>query len=575
MKAHGNSCEFFTLTFADGFSDDTSVAVLEKTDVPNSGNWPKGYESPLATLHFHKTITSNNVEHKGIHPIEALDSHRQNLAVLTNHALEHLPNTNMKASRTKTLILQSGLTVGLQKRKPDFVTVTRGPGNRSNLSCGLDLAKGLSVAWQVPLLAVHHMQAHALTPRLAWAVKPNSLTREQKLPKPEFPFLSLLVSGGHTILLHSTGLTEHAVMASTMDTAVGEALDKIGRLVLPADRLAEVTDTAYAKHLTQYAFKEAAEYSSYQVAEKRGDEMNKMPNKFGWTVQTPYADTKELAFSFSGIASRIQALFEERQAAVEGGISDEERILFARTALGTAFEHLASRTIIAIDRTVKAIEALPKRPGKEQKLRTLVVSGGVAANDFLRYVLREMLDSRGFESIEIVTPPIHLCTDNAAMIGWCGIEMYEAGWRSSLSVAPLRNWSMGTDSDGQSAIVNVPGWTKARTRSAVDEWLEQGMSQRQTKKKSEAMRLRRLNNFNRISQKIQLAKNQSGKAGEAAETPKAGSRAERDASQVHLGPEIDYGPVNVKVSGQVFPRNEFGNINGILRKNGTPLGGST
>src|SRR6266516_7622651 len=140
--------------FADGSSDDTSIAILEKTEVPHANNWPRGYKSPAATLRFHKTITSNNVAHNGVHPIEALHSHRQNLAVLTNHALEHLPNTTMKTSRSKSLILQSGRTVGLQKRKPDFVTVTRGPGNRGNLSCGLDLAKGLSVAWQVPRLAV-------------------------------------------------------------------------------------------------------------------------------------------------------------------------------------------------------------------------------------------------------------------------------------------------------------------------------------------------------------------------------------------------------------------------------------
>ena len=227
------------------------------------------------------------------------------------------------------------------------------------------------------------------------------------------------------MLLHSTALTEHAVLASTMDTAIGEALDKVGRMVLPANRLADVTDTAYAKHLTQYAFKDAAEYSTYELPKKRSDEIRKKPNKFGWAVQTPFAETKELAFSFSGIASRIQALFEERQAAVEGGISDEERILFARTALGTAFEHLASRTIIAIEKTIEEYKDLANLPIRNPNLRTLVVSGGVAANDFLRHVLREMFNSRGLDSIEIVSPPVQLCTDNAAMIGWCGIEMYE------------------------------------------------------------------------------------------------------------------------------------------------------
>lgn len=560
LKALGTTRGFFNLILADGFSDDTSVAVLEKTDIPHAGNWPKNYESPVAVLHFHQTITSNNVEHKGIHPIEALDSHRQNLAVLANHALEHLPSTNMKTSRSQSLILQSGLIMGLQKRKPDFVTVTRGPGNRSNLACGLDLAKGLSVAWQVPLLAVHHMQAHALTPRLAWAMKPDSFTAEQKPLKPEFPFLSLLVSGGHTMLLHSTALTQHTILASTMDTAIGQALDKIGRLVVPADQLAKVADTAYAKHLTNYAFKDDTEYAVYELPKQRRDEISKQPNKFGWAIQAPFADTRELAFSFSGIASRIQALFEERQAAVEGGISEEERVLFARTALGTAFEHLASRIIIAIDGIVNAHEHETEPSGKKQNLQTLVVSGGVAANGFLRHVLRNMLDSRGFTWIEIVNPPVELCTDNAAMIGWCGIEMYEEGWRSSLTVDPLRNWSMDTDSDGLGGIVGVPGWAKVGERPTVDEWFGHDILQKQIQEQiQQRKKLRKL-------RKLQLETYLNAKHEKAAVEGSQTSRpAEREVSKGHLGPEIHRGPAKTKTGKDMFPQNEFANMKGIVR----------
>jgi N6-L-threonylcarbamoyladenine synthase len=319
------------------------------------------------------------------------------------------------------------------------------------------------------------------------------------------------------MLLHSTALTEHAILASTMDTAIGEALDKIGRMVLPAHRLAEITDTAYAKHLTQYAFKDAAEYSAYELPKKRGDEIRKKPNKFGWAVQSPFAETKELAFSFSGIASRIQALFEERQAAVEGGVSDEERILFARTALGTAFEHLASRTIIAIERVIEEHTDSPHLLIRKPKLRTLVVSGGVAANDFLRHVLREMLNSRGLDLIEIVSPPVQLCTDNAAMIGWCGIEMYEEGWRSSLAVDPLRTWSMDTDGDGNSGIISVSGWTKARKRMSVDEWFARRLSHEQIRTNFNAMKLRPQNSFNSVNQKTLLERLDKSRPGERPE----------------------------------------------------------
>ena len=100
--------------------DDTAVAVLEKTQLPNG--------KVGATLHFHKKVTSNNTAYHGVHPLASLCSHQENLATLAEEAIQHLP------------------------RIPDFVAVTRGPGMRTNLSTGLDTAKGLAVAWQVPLL---------------------------------------------------------------------------------------------------------------------------------------------------------------------------------------------------------------------------------------------------------------------------------------------------------------------------------------------------------------------------------------------------------------------------------------
>jgi hypothetical protein len=193
------------------------------------------------------------------------------------------------------------------------------------------------------------------------------------------------------------------------------------------------------------------------------------------------------------------------------------------------------------------------------------VSGGVAANGFLRHVLREMLNSRGFEPIEIVTPPVELCTDNAAMIGWCGIEMYEEGWRSSLTVDPLRNWSMDMDSDGLSGIVGVPGWTKAQKRSAVDEWFGQGMSAKQIEQKVELLRLGRLDKFQRLH-KSQLESIGGAKRGKAVGEASQAGPAEARLSQGYLGPKLDHGQGDVKLSREWFPRNEFADMKGIIRK---------
>lgn len=320
---------------------------------------------------------------------------------------------------------------------------------RSNLSCGLDTAKGLATAWQIPLVGVHHMQAHALTPRLVYAMGENDQEKERdsttvSAPKPEFPFLTLLVSGGHTMLLHSKSLLEHSIIANSVDIAIGDALDKCGRLILPKAITQATTDTAYAKHLSQYAFPSTSDFQACPIPVRRGDEMSKPPNQFGWQIQTPFAETRDLAFSFSSLPSRVGSLLASRQS-----ISEEERITFARTILTVAFEHLGSRTIIALE------DLRSRRIG----VPTLVVSGGVAANDFLRYFLRRMLSSRGFENVELVFPPIELCTDNAAMIAWAGMEMYEAGFRSDLSCPAERKWSMDSKAtDG--GIIGVGGWER-------------------------------------------------------------------------------------------------------------------
>ena len=389
------------------------------------------------------------------------------------------------------------LPSGRLKHKPDFISVTRGPGMRSNLSCGLDTAKGLAVAWSRPLLAVHHMQAHLLTPRLAEALKVHS--KPHVLPSADrpvdkksqvltdFPFLTLLVSGGHTMLLHSRSLTEHTLLADTRDIAVGDALDKIGRLVLPQVLSDRVRDTAFAAHLSRYAYPTTDTFAMYPVPINRGDEIHKKPNAFGWSIDSPLAETKLLAFSFSGIASRTQSLFEARQRIVEGGVSDEERLVFARTVLGISFEHLASRTVMAMNHL--------RDSGQEP--RKLVVSGGVAANGFLRYFLRKMIDARNLEDVELVFPPSELCTDNAAMIAWTGIEMYEAGWRSSLSCGPLRKWSMDAESD-DGGIVGIDGWRKVNSRTVIDQRLDQGTPEAKVTQKALQPNLRRTVKHDRL-----------------------------------------------------------------------------
>jgi N6-L-threonylcarbamoyladenine synthase len=127
--------------------DDTSVAIVEKSP---------GNERPSAHLHFHKKVTSNNAEYQGVHPLVSLRSHQENLASLVSEAISHLPPKNcnhgdyLEAGASKREERGEKIETNIAtKRLPDFISVTRGPGMRSNLFTGLDTAKGLAAAWQV------------------------------------------------------------------------------------------------------------------------------------------------------------------------------------------------------------------------------------------------------------------------------------------------------------------------------------------------------------------------------------------------------------------------------------------
>ncbi|PNS21465.1 hypothetical protein CAC42_1244 [Sphaceloma murrayae] len=430
--------------------DDTSVAVLETTTTPTG--------RAKATLHFHDKVTANNDAYGGIHPIVALESHQRCLAPLLENAIEHLPSFGPNdpiPSRSAVLFASSD---GQLRRKPDFISATRGPGMRSNLSVGLNTAKGLSLAWSIPLVGVHHMQAHALTPRLITAL-------EGKLPvplHPSYPFLSLLVSGGHSLLLSSTDLLEHKMLAGTADIALGDCLDKAARLILPPELLLP----PYGRSLETFAFPDATSDTAsyhYSASETRGQELDRRPNKWGWVFGAPLAESRggrssrRMEYSFSGLLTSVQratgtiatpgtAVTEPRDIGVE------ERRHMAREVQRVAYEHLCGRVLLHL----KSLEA-----SERAKIKTVVISGGVAANRFLRHVFRSMLDAQGFPDLQVLFPPVEYCTDNAAMIAWAGTEMFNAGWRSGLDIEPIRKWSLDRRAE-DGGILGASGWVQVR-----------------------------------------------------------------------------------------------------------------
>lgn len=316
----------------------------------------------------------------------------------------------------------------------------------SSLAVGLDTAKGLAVAWNRPLVAVNHMLAHALTPRMVAALEGGV--------GPAFPFLTVLVSGGHTLLVESQGVARHRVLAGSVDIAVGDMVDKVAREVVPAEvwegRGAAV---AYGGVLEEYVFPRGAEdweYSPPNTAERRAETARKTDEFGEWKLSVPLVRSPNPAgFSFCGLGSGVQRVLEGKP-----GMGEAERRALGREAMMVAFEHVVNRVVRALK-------------GAEGAVGTVVVSGGVASNAFLRHVFRRCLDQAGFAGVELVVPPKGFCTDNAAMVAWAGVEMFREGWRSGLEVMPIRKWSLDDDVpvEGEErgkggGVLGVLGWVR-------------------------------------------------------------------------------------------------------------------
>ncbi|KAF7875255.1 hypothetical protein EAF04_002427 [Stromatinia cepivora] len=414
--------------------DDTSVAILEK------------HVNNTATLHFNSKITSDNRSYGGVWPIAAHESHQKHLAQLVKEAVRNLPRQQSTiASFENTIAVASHHASELYK-KPDFITVTRGPGMRANLITGMDTAKGLAVAWQVPLLGVNHMQAHALTPRMVSALNATNNTGDKKYEDdPAYPFLSLLVSGGHTMLVHSRQLCDHEILATTSDLAVGDMVDKTARDILPPSVIDSASDVMYGRVMEEFAFPDSNPTYDYEPSLKSIAQIPRQTS-YGWALTPPYMSpgpgglrAYNSEFSYSGLGSQVKRILKQNPA-----MYTVERKVLAQETMRVAFEHLSSRVILNLESS------------DLKDITTLVVSGGVAANQYLKHILRALLDAWGHKGMRLLFPPPKFCTDNAAMIAWTGIEMWEAGWRSDLDILAAKKWPIDQKIEG--GILGLDGW---------------------------------------------------------------------------------------------------------------------
>jgi N6-L-threonylcarbamoyladenine synthase len=258
----------------------------------------------------------------------------------------------------------------------DGVAYTSGPGLAGALLAGSAVAKGLAFGWGIPAVGVHHMEGHMLAPML----EENS---------PEFPFIALLVSGGHTLLAEVKGIGEYQILGQTLDDAVGEAFDKTAKIL----GLGYPGGPAVAR------------------AALNGDEHR-------FTFPRPMLDRPGLDFSYSGL--KTYAL------TTVGGLGELDEQDVADVAV--AFQQAA----------VEALVVKCKRALQQTGINRLVVAGGVGANLHLREELAQLAEKIG---TQVYYPRIEFCTDNGAMIALAGAQrLHQAD--SSLAFQVRPRWSI-------------------------------------------------------------------------------------------------------------------------------------
>ncbi len=284
------------------------------------------------------------------------------------------------------LVRRALQTAGVTLAELDGIAAAAGPGLIGGVMVGLTTAKALALVAGKPFLAVNHLEAHALSPRLTDGIA--------------FPYLLLLASGGHTQLLVVKGVGDYLRLGTTIDDAIGEAFDKVAKMLgLP--------------------------YPGGPQVERMARSGN--PSRF--TLPRPLLGRKEPDFSLSGLKTAVRIEAEKIAPLSEDDVCD----------LCASFQAAIVDTVI--DRTRMAFARLSEMPCP---VTALVIAGGVAANQALRSGLERLA---AYNALPLIAPPPALCTDNGAMIAWAGLERLSLGLTDGLDFAPRARWPLTVKTD--------------------------------------------------------------------------------------------------------------------------------
>ena len=282
--------------------------------------------------------------------------------------------------KTLPLIKEAIKDASIKASELDGVAYTAGPGLVGALLVGAAIGRSLAMGWGVSAIGVQHMEGHLLAPML----EPNP---------PAFPFVALLVSGGHTQLVRADGIGRYELLGESLDDAAGEAFDKVGKMLgLPYPG---------GPHLEKLA-------------------------KYGKTGRyefpRPMTNRPGLDFSFSGLKTFVRNTIIEQS---KGGELDEQ----TRADIARAFQ----------EAVVATIEIKCRRALEQTGLRSLIIAGGVSANTFLREELETSLEKI---TGQLFYAQLKFCTDNGAMIAYAGCQRLQAGQHQGLAINVFPRWSI-------------------------------------------------------------------------------------------------------------------------------------
>ena len=326
--------------------DDTSIAIVDSDK----------------NIIANEVLSQNNIhkEYKGIVPELAARNH----VLFIDKVLKKILNKN-----------------NLSLNNVDLIAATAGPGLIGGLLVGLTFAKTLAQVNNIPFIGVNHLEGHALTARLSDNI--------------DYPFLLLLVSGGHTNFYFIEGINKYFYLGGTLDDAIGEAYDKVANIL-------------------ELGFPGGPNIE--KLAKKGNESLISLPK--------PLIKKNNLDLSFSGLKTAVLNIIKNRS----------KNHIFSSADIAASFQKSISD--ILCKKITIAINIMNE---KKVNYNNVVIAGGVAANKYLRKNLHNEVEKN---NKKLFLPPVNLCTDNGAMIAWAGYELYKSGIRSNMNIKASPRWPL-------------------------------------------------------------------------------------------------------------------------------------